>query len=306
MTKKRNDKNLWTEPSCASCMLNIAYLTLQKSTDDRKIQFESLKKLYKLLDDFSETVFPTEISTRIYRMLQDTTKNKDPFKKEKERSNILGIEVSNLIKGDIDETRSIPKRIYKAIIATIVGNIIDFGTDKHQFRLDTQEFMKLYYKNLETGFKIDDSKEFLALLNEIKTILYVADNAGEIAFDKLFIRELLGIGKKVVVAIKGDPVANDATMDDARKVGLQELDIELISTGSNALGVMIEEISEEFKEKLEKSELIIAKGQANWETFTYYKDFFKVPIFLILRVKCLPIAKFLGVDVGDNAIQLLK
>ncbi|MHA1301211.1 MAG: damage-control phosphatase ARMT1 family protein [Candidatus Helarchaeota archaeon] len=306
MKKKGKTKKIWTEPSCASCMLNITYQIIKKSTDDKKIQFDCLKKLFQILGDFSEDTFPTEISLKIFRMLQELTKNLDPLKKEKKDSNILGKKVSELIRKDIADSKTDSDRLYKAVIGTIVGNIIDYATDKHEFNLNAQEFKKLYLGNLEKGFQIDDFDKFLALLDEINTIMYVVDNAGEIAFDRLLMEELIALKKKVIVVLKEGPISNDATMEDANEVGLDKIGVELITTGSNALGVMINEVSENFLKKLEESELIIVKGQANWETFTYYRDFFKVPILFILRTKCQPIANFLGVNIGDNVVKLEK
>ncbi|MHA1378774.1 MAG: damage-control phosphatase ARMT1 family protein [Candidatus Helarchaeota archaeon] len=306
MTKKENWQQLWTDPSCAICILNIAYQTISRSTKDIKIQFECIKKTFQILGNFSNDAFPTDISLKIFRMIQESTNNKDPFRKEKKDGNSLGRTVSRLIKADINETRTIPERIYKAIIGTIVGNIIDYATDRHNFNLDPEEFKKLYSQNLEIGFKINHFDEFMRLLEKINNIMYVVDNAGEIAFDKILIEELLALKKKVTVVLKEDAISNDATFEDAYEVGLDKIDTELITTGSNALGIMINELSDEFLKKLEDTDLIIAKGQANWETLTYYKDFFKVPILFILRAKCLPIAKFLGVNVRDNIIKFVK
>ncbi|MFX1451201.1 MAG: DUF89 domain-containing protein, partial [Promethearchaeota archaeon] len=232
--------------------------------------------------------------------------NIDPYLQEKKISNTIGNDVSEKIKLEINRTNSLSERIYKAIIGTIVGNIIDFSTAEHKFKLDAKEFEDLYTQNLEIGFKINDFKLFISLLDEVRSILYVLDNAGEIAFDKLLIEELLAIGKRVIIVLKDGPIANDATLNDAKQVGLDKLEVELITTGSNALGVMFDEVSEQFIDKLEKSDLIISKGQSNWECFTYFKDHLNIPILFILRAKCSPIAEFLGVNVGDNVLKLTK
>ncbi|MFX0140438.1 MAG: DUF89 domain-containing protein, partial [Candidatus Hodarchaeota archaeon] len=225
---------------------------------------------------------------------------------EKKISNELGKTVSEGIKLDINRSNSFSERIYRAIIGTIIGNIIDFSTAQHQFNLDVKEFQDLYSQNLETGFKINDYKEFILLLDKIETILYLVDNAGEIAFDKLLIEELLANGKKIIVVLKEGPIANDATLEDAHQVGLDSLDVELITTGSNALGVMFNEVSKQFIQKLNISDLIISKGQSNWECLTYFREHIKIPILFILRAKCSPIAEFLGVNVGDNVLKLKK
>ncbi len=306
MRKKENNNQLWTKPLCASCMLNIGYSALKKSTEDKELQYKCMKEIFNILKLFSNDVFPVDLSIKIFRMLQKSTKNMNPYDKEKKLSNKLGKTVSELIKLDIIKSQSYSERIKKAIIGTIVGNIIDFSTAQHQFNLDVNEFNDLYSHNLETGFKINDFEEFISLLDKIETILYVLDNAGEIAFDKLLIEELLAIGKTVIIVLKEGSIANDATLEDAQEVGLDKLGVELLTTGSNALGVMFNEVSEEFMQKLENSDLIISKGQSNWECFTYFKEKIKIPILFILRAKCSPIAEFLGVNVGDNVLKLIK
>ncbi|NVM03943.1 MAG: DUF89 family protein [Candidatus Helarchaeota archaeon] len=251
MRKKEKNVLLWTKPSCASCMLNIGYSALKKSSKDRKLQYQCMEEIFSILKDFSNDVFPVDLSIKIFRMLQNSTNNIDPYEKEKKLSNKLGKTVSESIKLDINNSNSFSERINKAIIGTIVGNIIDFSTAQHKFNLDVKEFEDLYSQNLETGFKINDFEEFISLLDKIETILYLLDNAGEIAFDKLLIDELLAIGKTVIVVLKEGPIANDATLEDAHQVGLDTLDVELITTGSNALGVMFNEVSKDFIQKLE-------------------------------------------------------
>ena len=149
MQKKKIDNPVWTKPSCASCMLNIGYLILKKSTNNRELQYEGIKKILNILQNFSIDVFPTEISIRIFRMVQNLTENRDPFTQEKELSNNLGNEMSKQIKLDINKAKTETDRIYKAIIGSIVGNIIDFGTSNHNFSLDIEQFHKLYFENLK-------------------------------------------------------------------------------------------------------------------------------------------------------------
>lgn len=174
MKNIKNHRSLWTKESCAACILNIGYLTLLRSSNgDKQLQFEGMRQIYRILKNFSKAVLPTEISIKVFRMLQDLTKNQDPFVNEKKNSNKLGKIVSDQIKLDIKKTKSFSERLYKAIIASIVGNIIDYGTSQHDFYLDTKEFHKLYLQNLKIGFKIDDFKDFLLLLNKVqKYIVY--------------------------------------------------------------------------------------------------------------------------------------
>jgi uncharacterized protein with ATP-grasp and redox domains len=140
---------------------------------------------------------------------------------------------------------------------------------------------------------------FRQAVNDAREILYIADNAGEIVFDRLLI-ERLPI-EKVTVAVKGSPVINDVTMEDALVAGLPRI-VEVIDNGSDAPGTILESCSGYFQERFEKADLVIAKGQGNYETLS---DIDK-NIFFILKAKCPVIARDIGCEVGQMIFQKTK
>ena len=126
----------------------------------------------------------------------------------------------------------------------------------------------MYFEALEQGFSIDDSKHLLKMLKaKNPKILYIGDNAGEIAFNKLLIELFLEKGVDVTFVVKDKPISNDATLNDAKQVKLTKL-VKVITTGSNNLGVNFNKVSKEFLEEFNKSTFIIAKEQSNYECFT--------------------------------------
>ncbi|MCK5255186.1 MAG: DUF89 family protein, partial [Deltaproteobacteria bacterium] len=122
------------------------------------------------------------------------------------------------------------------------------------------------------------------------------DNAGEIVFDRLFIEQLPR--EKVTYVVRGEPIINDVTIEDAREVDMFEL-VDVIDNGSDAPGTILETCSHEFQKRFASSDLVIAKGQGNYETLS---DINK-RIFFLLQVKCPVIAKDIGFEVGSFVVK---
>ncbi len=134
-------------------------------------------------------------------------------------------------------------------------------------------------------------------------MLYLTDNAGEIAFDRLVVDELKDFGCRVTVAVKGGPSLNDALMEDAETVGMAETADGVITTGTDAVGISLSESSEEFVEAYEGADVILAKGMANWETLTEYRA--PCPTLFLLRTKCEPVAEAVGAPLRRNIAKLV-
>ena len=129
--------------------------------------------------------------------------------------------------------------------------------------------------------------------------LYLADNAGEIVFDRLLIERLPA--EKVTLAVRGGAVLNDATLIDAENTGITEL-VEVIRNGSDAPGTILEDCSEEFKRCFAAADLIVAKGQGNYESLSHFKK----KIYFLLTVKCSVVAQDLKCCVNDLVLQTCR
>ena len=140
-----------------------------------------------------------------------------------------------------------------------------------------------------------DFARFKSEVDEAREILYLADNAGEIAIDRLLIEELGP--ERVTLAVRGSAVINDATIDDARAVGLHEL-VRVIDSGSDAPGTILEDCSVELRERFRTADLIVSKGQGNFETLSDIDT----DIFFLLKVKCPVIATHIGLPPGTHAL----
>jgi hypothetical protein len=178
-----------------------------------------------------------------------------------------------------------------AMRLAIAGNIIDYGVSDH---FDLQEALD---KVLFSGFAIDHSAELEKAAAKAKTILYLGDNAGEIVFDKLFIETMMH--PNLWFAVRGSPVINDATMEDARYVGMDEV-AHVIPNGYDAPSTLLEHCSAEFRELFDRADLIISKGQGNLEGLLDNQT--EREIYFLLMVKCDVVADVLGVPKGSFVV----
>jgi uncharacterized protein with ATP-grasp and redox domains len=150
---------------------------------------------------------------------------------------------------------------------------------------------------------LDEIPQIFDKAKNAKSVLYLTDNAGEVALDTLLVHELKNLGAHVTVGVKDGPILNDATLEDARIVGMDKVADEVMSTGSDAVGLFLEECSEEFLELYNSVDLVVAKGMGHAETLTELE--LPVPHALLLRTKCSTVANHFDVGTGKNIAKLL-
>jgi uncharacterized protein with ATP-grasp and redox domains len=158
---------------------------------------------------------------------------------------------------------------------------------------------------LKDPFYIDDTDRLKALLKQGTNLLFLTDNAGEIALDTLIVKELRRLGAHVTVAVKdGPPSLNDALMEDALMVGMDKAANELITTGAKAIGIRLDESPHWFIDIYNNAEIILAKGMANWETMTEAPA--PCPTMYLFRTKCEPVANAVGAPEGESIAYLVE
>jgi len=276
-------------PECLPCFLHqiIRASSACSLTPEETIRVERevAKFIHKSLKPEKS---PGYNASFVHRIFKETTGIEDPFKALKEKYNSLALKLEPLLLEEYYLKSQ--DRLKVAIKLAALGNVIDFAAPTV---FDLEEEIKNFFKS---SFAYYDEAIFERFLVPGKSVLYLADNAGEIVFDKFLVRELKERGLKVILAVRGAPVLNDATVEDAVKTGIAELVDEVIDTGSDIVGVDLEKAPERFKEHWDRAYFIISKGQANFETLdeVYDKD-----IFFILKAKCSPVAKELRCKRGD-------
>ncbi|MFQ5758279.1 MAG: DUF89 domain-containing protein [Candidatus Bathyarchaeia archaeon] len=289
------------EVECADCILHRGLFEIAEATDDSSLQFKVASALFQLLaKEFKPTAVPAYLGTERDRLIKRMTGNPDPYAKKKQSSNRKALEFLPLAEKLVSKESSPERRFRKACLCSIVGNVMEFDIPGHTFKY---EDIGRLVQRAEDDLAIDDIAEIFDAVEAARRILYLADNAGEIVFDKLLVGELKKLGAHVIVAVKGGPVINDATMEDAKYVGMEKIADDVITTGTDAVGLMPEQCSREFLKVYDSVDLVLAKGMGYVETLTELD--LASPHVLLLRTKCQPVANFLNIEKGKNVAKLM-
>lgn len=231
---------------------------------------------------------PIILAQRIHRYVREVTGVDDPYREAKIRLNELAVrlvpEFSARIKASDDP-------MMQAVQIAIAGNVIDMGIRSHISEADVRHSLN---QALNSDF-LGMQEEFRKAVSQAGSILYLADNAGEIVFDRLLIQQLPV--DKVTLAVRGAPIINDATRTDAMAAGLGNM-VNIIDNGSDAPGTLLTDCSDEFIQKFSYADLIIAKGQGNYESLSDVAR----PIFFLFKAKCPVISEHAGYPLGSNIL----
>lgn len=271
---------------CYPCFFAQTLKTARMITSDEKKIWEILKAVSLALPRISFDATPPEIGREVYRIVSEKTGVDDPYRKIKERCTRQALSLYPEFRRLIESSRD---RLMTALCIAIAGNVIDFGA---QADFDLKKDIK---RALSQDFAIDHSAEFQKDLRKARKILYVADNAGETVFDRLLIEELR---KPVTYVVRERPVINDATLKDALDARINEV-AEIVSSGTDAPGTILSLCSEEFLDVYRSSDLIISKGQGNYEGLSEERR----TTFFLLKAKCPVIAKDIGVEEGSTVLM---
>lgn len=274
---------------CVPCLLRQAVEAPRMVAASEKVQEAVVRKILQELSggDFSQS--PPVLAQSIHRHIRELTGLKDPYKEIKGRFNALALNLLPALEQKVAEAQ---QPMETAVRLAIAGNVIDMGISGTLRDRQVEEAIE----HALTAPLQGELAQFAEAVSCAKQILYLTDNAGEIVFDRLLLQQLPL--ERVTVAVKGAPVINDATREDAGAAGIDTL-AEVIDNGSDAPGTLLSECSETFLQYFNRADLIIAKGQGNYETLN------EVPknIFFILKAKCPVIARDLGCSVGDLILR---
>lgn len=272
---------------CIPCFFKQALKAARMAGADEDVQKKILDNLAAEVPNFPLSSSPPEMGRIVYRLVREITSEEDPFKKVKDKYNKIALNIYPDLKDKVAHSKD---RLLTAIRLAVAGNIIDFGVD-NPFVLE-KEIEDVFRKD----FAIFDYQEFKETLKNAKQILYLADNAGEVVFDRILIEEL---NKEVIYVVKDKPVINDALAEDAQFCGIDKI-AEVVSNGSDAPGTILSLCSEAFLSLYETAKLIISKGQGNFEGLVGRS---KAPIFFLFKVKCPVIANDVGCRVNDIVLK---
>jgi uncharacterized protein with ATP-grasp and redox domains len=249
-----------------------------------------IKKVLKELENINYSDSPAFNSNYAYHIFTGVTGIKDPFYNMKINHNKAAIELYSRLENMVLESDNNLKMAARAAVA---GNVIDLGT--HLMGKNTLKLEEILEEIIKIPLARDDYSIFASDLEKAEKILYIADNAGEIVFDRLFISQILKKGKTIILAVKSGPIINDATVDDVRQAGLDGM-VKVVETGNNCIGINFKQASDEFMKEFKGAHMIISKGQGNFESLDEIKS---KKIFFLLKAKCEKIARELGVNYLD-------
>ena len=285
---------------CIPCIVYVRYNELENIVKTEK----SIEYLGYVLREFSNHILGgetnvTRVATNLFRLVKRLTGLEDPYRNIKHRANIDGLKVYEEAKKLLDNIVSDRKRLELAVKASLLGNALDLGVAGYTPPSLSELVETLRSLNVR-------GLENINILDKVdsKTILYLLDNAGEAALDRLLAEELRRRGAIVVGVVKTGSFQNDVTVNEIEELGLSESFSKIIETGTDASSIFLDEISQELRNHLEKTDIIIAKGMAHFEYLTDVEDIIGKPILYMLRAKCRPIARELGVHVGDFTTRL--
>jgi len=315
-------------PRCTYCLLSRVHYQCRLSTDDILLTNKVMKNCIETLGrEYDPEKTSTHIGTAVHRKCFEVLNDSDPYKYVKEGNNKTALEVlpdvRKLIygeneKGEAYSFENSPKSdgdiFENAVLAAVIGNYFDFGIMGQD--ASDAGFKQKFVSYFEEGLKINDTKD---MMNRLSNVVYITDNCGEIVFD----REVLEIIQKIqqkqftsendkkneknkrprlILVVRGAPILTDATMKDADELKMEDVTDEILTTGSNAIGVCMKELPAETLAALQNASLIISKGMANYESLSDEKF---GPMAFLLRTKCEAVAESLGVEKGRSVAKLV-
>jgi uncharacterized protein with ATP-grasp and redox domains len=277
---------------CIPCFQRQALQAVRFISDDEKLHERVLREVAKKLLESNWDLTPPELAHQVHSIVRRITNEDDPYKEVKRESNDLVLKIYPELEEKVKKSRD-PLRT--AVRLAIAGNIIDFAV-LQEFNLE-----ETIREVLKKQFVVDDYEKLKEKLKDAETLLFFVDNAGEIGLDKLLVETFLETKKleKIDFVVKGGPIINDATLEDAVYMGLDRLPNSkflTISNGEARTGPA--RSSQTVKKWIKEHDLVISKGQGNYEGLSEHNG-----LFFMLMVKCPIIASDLGVEVGDIILE---
>ena len=274
---------------CIPCVTRQLVSLSEKLTDDYDKQKKIIEHGLKVISNNAFEKTAPELTGLFYAFAKEVTGIEDPFKEEKEVFNNVALKLIEEyeLKDKILKSSS---PIQTAIRLSVAGNIIDFSLGEE---IKEDHVRDSIYLSMSSDLFGDQVDHLINEINKHQDIMIIGDNAGEIIFDQLLTDTLKD--KNITYVVKGGPIVNDVTIEDAIAIGLDKT-VRIIDTGSSYQGVIMEHASESLKAALKSAPLVISKGQANYECLS---DYDHNNLFFLLRGKCQVIADVIGCQKGD-------
>ncbi|WP_455391635.1 damage-control phosphatase ARMT1 family protein [[Eubacterium] cellulosolvens] len=284
-------------PECVPCLLNR--LLYETNLVDPSCAGTVMKEACGILGtDLTTEICSAELATRVHRRTYEILGCRDPYEKLKKIAMAVCLRLEEKAKALIKQSSY---RLHTAVLCAIVGNVLDFGIVGGMTSPDdlVASFDSIYNE----GLGYDDTKNAERYLVPGAKIVYLADNCGEIVFDKLLCLELKNYGVEIIFVVKGEPILSDATLVEAEQIALGEVVDKIITTGKYAVGLDFKNIPPVLETALLDADLIVSKGMANLEALS--ETNFR-PIWYLLRTKCNPVSEAIGEPRNLNVAKIIN
>ncbi|HSV99609.1 MAG TPA: ARMT1-like domain-containing protein [Sedimentisphaerales bacterium] len=270
---------------CVPCSVRQVLDAVRMITDDEAMHERVLRELLGMWQRMDMRQSPPAMAQQIHRFLRQFTGVPDPYVEVKNRYNEFALGLYPELKERVENS---PDPFETAVRLSIAGNIIDFGVNSN---VEQGMVYETILRSLTEPLDRDALQGLRQAVDWAKDILFLGDNTGEIVLDRLLVERMPR--ERLTYVVRGAPILNDALMADAQVAGLTDL-VEVIDNGSDAPGTILETCSDAFRKRFEQADLVVAKGQGNFESM----DDTPKNIFFLLKPKCAVLARHLNCQLG--------
>ncbi|MGL4670024.1 MAG: damage-control phosphatase ARMT1 family protein [Methanobacteriaceae archaeon] len=290
---------------CGACFLRQSKEAIDLATKNEELKLEIMEDVLKFLGtNYKVGASSNTIGSNMHRLIKEKSGNNDPYLKEKE----ICSEIASNLEPKLTHILKSNSSLENYLKIAIVGNLLDFGALGLDFDPE-----KIISKNLNKELAINHTTQLEESLKSADFVLYLADNVGEINFDKFLIEKIAkDYNVNVTVALKKKPILNDACIEDVKAINIDNI-ANLTTIGTDSIGIVWEDLSSEFKEDIINTDIIISKGLGNYEGLSEMKTNIDLknaigntPVFALLCAKCSAISKDLKVNELDNVLAKIN
>jgi damage-control phosphatase, subfamily I len=286
-----------TSVDCLACFMDQTLRVVRISSSDESVHLEVARAVAALLPQMDMSLTPPENSVAVYATIARMSGCADPYLALKKASNDQALAVLPGILREVEESK---EPLLIALRLAIAGNIIDYGA------MRSFDVGSALARARTMPLAIDDSRQLWELVCRLprkSKVLYLADNSGEIVYDSLVVRCLVDLGMEVTVAVKSGPIINDALLADALYCGLDRY-ARILTNGTACPGTPLTQCSAEFLQAFRGADLILSKGQGNFETLSEVVDETDAALFFLLTIKCSVVGAHLARLCGKTREEL--
>lgn len=287
-------------PRCTYCMLSRVHFQSKLSTDDEDLISKTVHECLGVMNKhYSPNSVSASVATLVHRKCYEILRDNDPYAVTKKLINQAALQVLPVAKEKIyDNCPDDGELFRRAVLASVIANYFDFGI--MGFDASGDRFEATFLEYFENGLDVDDTSRMLGLLQDV---VYIADNCGEILFDMIVFDVIKKLGGKITLVVRGGPILTDVTLEEVKEFEIDKKVDRILTTGSNSVGILIDEAPTELLEAMKDATLIISKGMANYETLSEHNF---GPIAYLLLTKCECVAEDLGLEQGLSVAKLMN